>query len=96
MTAAFATLDGASPAGRARSSEPSAACRIIRADVPPAPKKELNPAVRDRRRFSHRPHECGAEQVHRTLDPVKVRETSPPLERPIGCSDQHEKLEDIL
>jgi hypothetical protein len=41
--AAFATLDGASPTGRARSSEPSAACRIIRADVPRAPKEELHP-----------------------------------------------------
>jgi Helix-hairpin-helix domain len=37
--AAFATLEGASPAGRARSSEPSAACRVIRADVPRAPRK---------------------------------------------------------
>ncbi len=73
--APFATLDVASPAGRARSSEPSAACRIIRADVPRAPKEELNPAVRDRG-FSHRPHECGAEQVHRILDQGPFRQSA--------------------
>jgi hypothetical protein len=46
--AATRLCDARRPAGRARSSEPSAACRIIKADVPRAPKKELNPAVRDR------------------------------------------------